>query len=59
VIGPRPYLGALEVAAGETLRLYAARQMEAFLVGLPPVERPAVDSDQYDLEELPAESIPA
>ena len=48
------YLTALQVDAGETLDVTAASEMEFFLVGLPPIEAPAVESQHYELEELPA-----
>ena len=49
-------LTALEIEAGEVLDLAATTEMELFLIGLPPIELPAVESDQYDLEELLAEA---
>jgi hypothetical protein len=48
-------LTAMDVDPGETLALNATSEMELFLIGLPPVEVPAEEADQYDLEELPAE----
>ncbi len=53
-----PY-SALQVESGETLSLTAATEMELFSVTLPPVQRPAVPSSEYDLEELPGEPVPA
>jgi hypothetical protein len=50
---------ALETAPGETLHLHATREMELFLTGLPPVARPASESEQYDLEELPSQQCHA
>lgn len=48
------YLTALQVEPGETLDLSAASAMELFLIGLPPVEFPTQESDQYDHDEMPA-----
>ena len=53
---PIGQLSAVDVSADETLRLTASTGLEVFLVGLPPVEIPAVSSDQYDSEEIPAEA---
>jgi hypothetical protein len=46
---------AIQADPGETLRLVAAEPLELFLIGLPPIDAPAVESDQYDLEEMPQE----
>jgi hypothetical protein len=46
---------AIQIDPSETLALTARSEMELFLIGLPPVEVPAIESDQYDHEELPAE----
>lgn len=56
---PLGTFASLEVDPSETITLAAKTEMELFLVGLPPVEVPLVESDQYDLEELPAESAVA
>lgn len=42
-------LAALQVEAGETLRVRAAEEMVLHVVGLPPVQLPSVASDQFDL----------
>ena len=47
--------GSMQADATETLHLRAVTDMEIFLIGLPPVQPPAVESDEYDDEELPAE----
>jgi hypothetical protein len=52
-------LTAIQVEPGETLSLSARSAMELFLIGLPPIETPAVESDEYDLEEIPAEEAAA
>ena len=53
-------LAAVQVNAGETLSVSALEEMELFLIGLPPVETPAVESDQYDTgEELPEGEVMA
>jgi hypothetical protein len=48
------YLTALQVDPGETLELHAAEELTLFLIGLPPIETPAVESDEFDFEEMPA-----
>lgn len=48
-------LTAIELDPSEPLALTAKTQLELFLIGLPPVELPDAESDQYDLEELPSE----
>jgi hypothetical protein len=48
-------LTAIDVDPGEPLELNATTEMELFLIGLPPVELPAEETDQYDLEESPVE----
>jgi hypothetical protein len=48
-------LTAVDAEPGETLELRATSEMELFLIGLPPIEVPAEELDQYDLEESPAE----
>jgi hypothetical protein len=45
------YLSALHVKADEPLHLHCRKDMQLFLIGLPPLETPAVESDQYDLAE--------
>jgi len=42
-------LAALQVEAGEPLRVEATDEMVLFIVGLPPVQLPAVPSDQFDI----------
>lgn len=50
------YLSTIQADAGETLDLSAgSSSMELFLIGLPPVVLPAIESQEYDLEEIPAE----
>jgi hypothetical protein len=56
---PLAYLTALQVDAGESLEIRASAEMELFVVGLPPVEKPEMESDQYEFEELADEQIPA
>jgi hypothetical protein len=46
------HLTALDVEAGETLKLTANETIELFLIGLPPIELPAVESEQYDADEI-------
>jgi hypothetical protein len=51
---PVGYLTALQVEPGEALDLRAADEtLTLFLIGLPPIEAPAVESDQFDLQETP------
>jgi len=45
------YLTAIQAEAGESLDISASAEMELFVVGLPKVELPEVESDQYDSEE--------
>jgi hypothetical protein len=50
------HLTAIQADAGETLELSAAStSLELFLIGLPPVVLPPAESQEYDLEEIPAE----
>lgn len=46
---------ALQVDAQEVLSLHAKTAMELFLIGLPPIEMPAVEGneEQFDYEEMP------
>ena len=46
-------LSALQVESGETLGLSATRET-LFLIGLPAIETPLKESEEYDLEELPS-----
>jgi hypothetical protein len=48
-------LTAIDVDPGEPLELNATGELELFLIGLPPVELPVEETDQYDLEESPTE----
>ena len=48
-------LTAVDVDPGETLELSATSELQLFLIGLPPIDVPAEESEQYDLEESPAE----
>jgi len=51
---PVGYLTALQVEPGETFDLRAANdELTLFLIGLPPIETPAVESDEFDLQETP------
>jgi hypothetical protein len=52
-------LTAIQADPGETLHLSATSAMEVFLIGLPPIEEPAEELTEYDLEELPAEEAAA
>ena len=45
------YLSALQVESDEALSVSATREMTLFLVGLPPVEVPVVDSGLFDSPE--------
>jgi hypothetical protein len=45
-------LTALQVYPGEKLGIEASSTMELFLVGLPPIEQPVVESDQFAEEEM-------
>jgi redox-sensitive bicupin YhaK (pirin superfamily) len=60
-IGDEPVsrLSAVQVEGGEVLELSAESELTIFLVGLPPIETPAVESEEFDLEELPAEEAAA
>jgi hypothetical protein len=40
---------ALQVEAGEQLQVSATDEMVLYIVGLPPVQLPAVASDQFDV----------
>jgi hypothetical protein len=51
---PVGYLTALQVEPGETFDLRAANdELTLFLIGLPPIETPAIESDEFDLQETP------
>jgi hypothetical protein len=50
-------LSALQVEPGETLDLTATADITLFLIGLPSIERPLKESEEYDLEELPENTI--
>jgi hypothetical protein len=52
------YLSAVEADAGERLEISAASEMQLFVVGLPKVEIPEVESD-YETEELADEQVPS
>jgi hypothetical protein len=56
---PLAYLTAVQADAGESLQISASSEMELFVVGLPKVEVPEVESDQYECEELVDEQVPA
>lgn len=53
---PLAYLSALHVEPGETVTLRATQEMSLFLVGLPPVQLPEVESIQYEEDTLPEEA---
>jgi hypothetical protein len=42
-------LAALQVEAGEILHVTASEELVLFDVGIPPAQRPAVESDQFDI----------
>ena len=50
-------LSALQVEPGETLDLTATADITLFLIGLPSIERPLKESEEYDLDELPENTI--
>ena len=52
---PLERLTAIQVDPGEPFDLAAASETTLFLIGLPPIQQPTVESGDYDLEELPAE----
>jgi hypothetical protein len=53
---PITYMSAIQADAGDTLDLSAASTpLELFLIGLPPVMLPAIESQEYELEEIPEE----
>ena len=52
---PVSYLSTLQIEASETVTLHATSELRLFLVGLPPVQLPEVESDQFDEEDLPEE----
>ena len=45
-------LSAIHVAPGEELRLQASADTLLFAIGLPPVQLPTIESEEYDLEEF-------
>jgi hypothetical protein len=53
------YLTTMQAEAGDTLRVAATQEMQMFLIGLPPIESPAIESDQYDDTEALPEDEPA
>ena len=56
---PLSYLTAIQADAGESLEISAATETELFVVRLPKLEVPEVESDQYESEELVDEQIPS
>jgi hypothetical protein len=56
---PLDYLTAIEAAPGERLEISAADEIELFVVGMPRVQVPEVESDQYETEEPVDEQVPA
>jgi hypothetical protein len=56
---PLSYLSAVQTDPGESLEISAATETELFVVGLPKVEIPQVESDQYEFEELTDEQVPS
>ena len=54
------HLTAIHVAPGEELKLQASADAVLFVIGLPPIQLPTIESEEYDLEEFSDErSIPA
>jgi hypothetical protein len=56
---PLAYLTAVQADAGESLQISAVSEMELFVIGLPKVEIPEVEPDQYECEEPGDEQVPA
>jgi hypothetical protein len=56
---PLSYLTAMQADAGESLEISASPEMELFVVGLPNVEVPEAESDQYESEGLVDEEMPS
>jgi hypothetical protein len=52
-------LSAIQAEPGESLDIVAQEDMVLFLIGLPPVVIPKMESEAYDLEELPGEEVAA
>jgi hypothetical protein len=50
-------LTALQVEPNETLDLTSQSELELYLVGLPPIQLPAIPSTQFDFTELGVESV--
>jgi hypothetical protein len=43
-------LAAIQVEAGEKLQVDATEETVLYIVGLPPIQRPSVPSDQFDID---------
>src|SRR5258706_1815115 len=56
---PLSYLAAIQADAGEKLEISATADLQLFVVGLPRVEIPEMESDQYEFEELVDEQVPS
>lgn len=56
---PLSYLTAVQSDPGESLEISAATETELFVVGLPKVEIPQMESDQYEIGELTDEQVPS
>jgi hypothetical protein len=56
---PAGYLTTIQADMGETLQLTATEEMQLFMIGLPPISPPVVESDQYDETEMLPEDEPA
>jgi hypothetical protein len=56
---PLSYLTAIQADAGERLEISASTETQLFVVGLPKVEIPEVESDQYESEEPVDEQTPS
>ncbi|MFK0152777.1 hypothetical protein ACIQVK_11965 [Streptomyces sp. NPDC090493] len=50
-------LTAIQADPGEVLRLSASCELEAFVIGLPPIVLPRDESEEYDLEEMPDQAV--
>ena len=52
---PVARFSAIQADPGEILQLVATEELSLFLIGLPPIETPLVESPEYDEEEMPGE----
>ena len=48
---------AIQVDAGETLQVTADNEMVLYYIGLPPISLPEVESEAYELEDLPPQLV--